>query len=358
MGGTKPGTRKAAAAKNAPRLVAWEVTKRCNLACAHCRASSSDEAADELTTKEGLKLLKNIALLGAPVVILTGGEPMLRADIYELAAAGRKLGLPMALATNGSLVDDETAERIIAAGIHRCAISLDGVTSATHDRIRRLEGSFDTAIKAASTFRRHEVEFQINTSVTRDNERELSQMAGLVQALGAAAWHIFMVVPVGRAAGIGENLLDAARYNEILHWLVEQAPGMAVEIKPTCAPQYYRMLRQHAASAETQHQGRAPATRGCLAGTAFAFISSTGDVQPCGYFPVVAGNVREHTFLQIWRSSALFHKLRDVEEYKGRCGHCDFFETCGGCRARALAVSGDFMADDTYCSYQPRAGEV
>jgi len=340
-----------------PRVVAWEITKQCNLACSHCRASASAEAAPgELSTADGIKLLKSLRAAGSPIVILTGGEPLLREDVFELARAGKNLGLYMALATNGNLVNDDVAVKIAKSGIQRVAVSIDGVTSETHDKIRGTQGSFSAAIKAASIFRKHEMPFQINTSVTRYNEGELQSMCGLVEALGAEAWHIFMVVPMGRAVGISGDLVNSARYNEIIQWLADKAFTTSIEIKPTCAPQYYRIIRQNTnANNGAPPKGRMTATRGCLAGQGFAFISATGNVQPCGYFPVVAGNLRKHTFNQIWRSSALFQQLRDPAKYKGRCGRCEFFAMCGGCRARALATSGHFLNDDLYCSYIPRA---
>lgn len=355
----KPGVVREAGRTKAhpPRIIAWEITKQCNLACSHCRAAASAKPAKgELSTNEGIRLLKNIKTLGAPVVILTGGEPLMRKDVFELAAAGKRLGLPMALATNGSLVTDEVAERIAQSGIRRTAISIDGVSSETHDALRGVQGSFNAAVKAASTLRKNNVPFQINTSVTKANGNELNLLYGLVRALGAQAWHVFMVVPVGRAVGIGDDLLDAARYEEMLHWLAARAGDMDIEIKPTCAPQYYRIIRQDALmSSETANNVRTLSTRGCLAGQGFAFISATGNVQPCGYFPVVAGNVRKHPFSRIWRDSALFAQLRNHEKYKGRCGRCEFFAVCGGCRARALATSGHFLDDDCYCFYTPRA---
>jgi heme b synthase len=340
-----------------PRVIAWEITKQCNLACSHCRASATAEAAPgELSTAEGLKLLKGLKAVGSPTVILTGGEPLLREDVFELARAGKNLGLPVALATNGSLVNDEIAEKISKSGIRRCSVSIDGVTSETHDRIRGTQGSFSAAIRAASILRKHAVPFQVNTSVTRANEGELQTMLGLVEALGAEAWHIFMVVPMGRAVGMSDHLVNSARYNEILQWLAVKASAVNIEIKPTCAPQYYRIIRQNAASENgAPAKGHMPMTRGCLAGQGFAFISSTGNVQPCGYFPVVAGSIRKHTFGRIWRGSALFQQLRDPAKYRGRCGRCEFFDVCGGCRARALAVSGHFLDDDCYCAYTPRA---
>jgi radical SAM protein with 4Fe4S-binding SPASM domain len=340
-----------------PRLVAWEITKRCNLACSHCRASATADApSGELTTAEGIKLLRGLTTVGSPLVILTGGEPLMREDVFELARAGADLGLSVALATNGSLVTDEVAEKIAKSRITRCAISIDGVTSETHDRIRNAPGSFSAAVKAASIMRNHRMPFQINTSVTRDNEGELPLLHGLVEALGAEAWHVFMVVPMGRAVGMSSNLVSATRYDEILRWLASKASTAKIEIKPTCAPQYYRIIRQNALSGNgIPINGRLSMVKGCLAGQGFAFISSTGGVQPCGYFPVVAGSLRKHTFGQIWRSSALFQQLRDPAKYKGRCARCEFFGVCGGCRARALATSGHFLDDDCYCTYIPRA---
>jgi heme b synthase len=363
-GKSKTKRKRSPAKKFLPRLVAWETTLRCNLRCVHCRAGADkpEKEIKELSHAQGKTLLRNIASLNKCVVILTGGEPLLREDIFELASYGNKLGLRMALATNGTLLDERTASEIKSSGIARVSLSLDGFSSAVHNDFRGQDGSFDAAIKAAHVLRKANIQFQVNSSFTRRNIGDIERLHDLVQALGAVAWHVFMVVPTGRAAELAGELLDKKEYEQTLVQLYRLSRRSPLEIKPTCAPQYYRVLRQMArregVPVDVEHFGINATTRGCLAGQYFAFVSAEGNVLPCGYFPKQAGSLRRNAFSKIWRSSKLFMQLRNPDLLKGRCGDCEYNIVCGGCRARAYAASGDFLSEEIYCSYMPDSGAI
>lgn len=323
----------------APHIVAWEVTKACNLTCAHCRASASREPAPgELTTEEGLRLLEDLAESGTRMVILSGGEALARRDVMELAQDGTRLGLRMTLATNGSLVDRQAARLIKASGIARVSVSLDGAHASTHDTIRGMPGAFDMAVQGISRLVEAGVPVQVNTTVASVNISEMSRIPELVEKLGACAWHVFFLVPTGRGASIKPALVG--EYRDMLEDFRKVSNGSSIECKATCAPQYYRML--------LEEEGFSP-TKGCLAGTGFGFVSATGEVQPCGFLQVSCGNVRQRPFSEIWVSSPLLLALRDPDMLKGKCGSCRFKEVCGGCRARAFEVLGDALETDPIC---------
>jgi heme b synthase len=350
---------KAALVKIPPlRLLAWEVTRRCNLACLHCRAAAgSGPYPDELTTAEGLKLLDELADLGPVVVILTGGEPLLREDIYDLTAYGARRGHRMVMAVNGTLLTPQVAARLKAAGIQRLSISLDGAGAASHDRLRAVEGAFAGALAGIAACREAGLPFQINTTVTRTNRAELPAIHELALKLEAAAHHVFVLVPTGRGELIREELVSPVEYEETLQWLLERQRAGKLHLKPTCAPQYYRLWRQDAAARGENitpaTHGLEAMTKGCLGGQGFAFVSYRGEVQPCGYLELMTGNIRETAFPEIWKNSELFRQLRRVDEYHGKCGACQYRRVCGGCRARAYTLTGDVLGDDPICPYEP-----
>jgi AdoMet-dependent heme synthase len=349
------------AAGKAPalRMVAWEVTRRCNLGCVHCRASADrGPYPGELTEEEAIRVLDDIASFAKPVVILTGGEPLLREDIFDLARHGTGLGLRMVMAPNGTLIDAEKAEEMKASGIQRVSISLDGATPETHDRFRRVEGAFSGALRGIEHLKKAGVEFQINTTVTRANCGELPNILDLAVRLGAAAHHMFLLVPTGRGKELEEQAIQAVEYEKILNWFYEQRERFPLQLKATCAPQYYRILRQRlkeeGRKLNPQTHGLDAVTRGCLGGVGFCFISHRGEVQPCGYLEALSGSIREQSLEQIWASSPVFQKLRDFSGYKGRCGHCEYIRVCGGCRARAYEKTGDLLAEEPLCIYSPK----
>ena len=343
------------------RLVFWELTARCNLACKHCRAEAQEQAVEgELDTAEILRVAREIRETGDPILVLTGGEALMRGDFFEIAGDCTKQFTRVALATNGTLVDRATADRIKASGIARVSISLDGATAATHDAFRGIAGSFEAALRGFDALRGAGLSVQVNVTVARHNLAELTSILDLALDRGADAFHVFVLVPVGCGAEIDDDArLSPEQMENVLRWLFERSMELQgrVHVKATCAPQYYRIMREETRvrglPRSGSGRGMEAMTRGCLAGTAVCFISRTGDVQPCGYLPVVAGNVRESRFLDIWRNSEVFGTLRNPAALKGKCQACGYRVVCAGCRARALAETGDFMAADPDCVYAP-----
>jgi AdoMet-dependent heme synthase len=340
------------------RLLAWETTRRCNLACLHCRAAAgSGPYPGELSTDEGIVLLDSLAGIGQVVVILTGGEPLLREDIFDLAAHGTRLGHRMVMAVNGTLVTPAIAAQLKSVGIQRVSISIDGATAASHDRLRAVEGAYAGALAGIAACREVGLPFQINTTVTRANRLELPAIHALALKLEASAHHVFVLVPTGRGDLIREELVSPDEYEATLRWLLDRQREGKLFIKPTCAPQYYRLWRQDATARGEKitpaSHGMEAMTKGCLGGQGFAFVSYRGDVQPCGYLELVAGNIRENPFPAIWAGSELFCQLRQVDDYHGKCHACQYRKVCGGCRARAYAMTGDVLGDDPICPFQP-----
>jgi len=341
------------------RMVAWEVTRGCNLSCLHCRALSGEGPyPGELTTEECLQVVDDIASFSSPIVILTGGEPLLRQDVYQIAEYGTGKGLRMVLATNGTLLTEESARRLVAAGIRRISISLDGSDAESHDEFRGVNGSFEGGLRGIRGAKKVGLEFQINTTVTQRNLHQLPQILDLAVDLGAAAHHLFLLVPTGRGKQLQGEAISPHDYEETLNWFYDQRDHVSLHLKVTCAPHYYRILRQRARregkTMSTEHYGLDAVTRGCLGGISFCFISSTGSVQPCGYLELECGNVREDSLESIWTQCEYFKDLRDESNYKGKCGYCEYRKVCGGCRARAFETTGDFLAEEPYCIYEPK----
>jgi radical SAM protein with 4Fe4S-binding SPASM domain len=347
------------------RLLFWELTARCNLRCRHCRAEAGESVAGELATEEILRVAEAIRAEADPIIILTGGEPLQRADFFAIAARCTQLFSRVALATNGTLVDDALAGEIARTGIQRVSVSFDGARAETHDRFRGVAGSFADARRGFAALRRAGLPVQANMTVTRQNRAEVDELLHLLLSWGAEAFHVFLLVPVGCGADIGEEQRVSAEESEaLLRWLCEKSVELRgrLEIKPTCAPSYLRIMRETtrrmAAPPTTGGHGLHAITRGCLAGSGVCFISRIGDVQPCGYLPLAAGNVRETPLGAIWRESAIFAALRDPDRLSGKCGACGYRQSCQGCRARAYAATGDYLAAEPDCPYQPPQAEV
>lgn len=340
------------------RLIAWETTRRCNLSCKHCRADAEDhDYPGELSTDEAKKLFDNVAEMGFPIIILTGGEPLLREDIFELAEYGDKLGLRMVMAPNGTLVTEDTAKKMAASGIKRISVSIDGATKESHDEFRGVKGAFEGAMHGIENAKKAGIEFQINTTITKDNLHEIPEILNLAISLGAVAHHIFLLVPTGRGKYIAEKTIDAKTYEKTLNWFYEQRDKVPLQLKATCAPHYYRILRQRAKrdgkSVDFDTFGLDAMTRGCLGGIGFCFISHVGKVQPCGFLDLDCGNVKEKTFREVWKDSQIFNNLRDYDSLSGKCGGCGYNKVCGGCRARAYEATGDYMEEEPFCLYNP-----
>ncbi|MDR9500532.1 MAG: radical SAM protein [Desulfurivibrionaceae bacterium] len=345
-----------------PKWIAWEITRRCNLKCVHCRSSSTLEVEGhpDFSFSEAIRILDDITSYASPVVVLSGGEPLLREDVFDIASYGTGKGLRMCLATNGLLVNQEICTKIKESGIKMVSLSLDGSTAAIHDDFRNQPGAFAGVMTAARLFKENDIPFLINSSFTKRNKDEVPKVYELAKELGAKAWYMFMIVPTGRGEDIMEELVPQEMYDELLDWHYEMEKNEdELLVRPTCAPSYYRVLLQKKKEKGDEFERRSlkfstGGAKGCLAGQVICLIDVDGNVLPCSYFPKAAGNIREQSFKDIWENSPLFHEMRDFKAYKGRCGECEYVTVCGGCRARAYAMSGDYMAEEPFCNYVPR----
>lgn len=342
---------------NQLRLIAFEVTRRCRYNCRHCRADAgAGRAADELTTEQCKKIIDAVAGRSKCVLILTGGEPTERSDIRELVRHGTDAGLRVVMATCGYSIDDASVTALKEAGVTALSVSLDGATAQTHDAFRRTSGAFDAVVKATQAARRANLRFQINTTITRGNLAEVPAIADLAHRLGAYCFNPFILVPTGRGEEIAEETLQPQQYAELLGDLLAMKSELPIELRVTCGPQYARLYRET--------EGRRPETggnptasmepSGCMGGRGFGFISCRGDVQTCGFLDLSAGNLVEngYDFAAIWEQSQLLNEVRDLSAYKGRCGRCAYVKLCGGCRARAYALTGDVLGEDPICWYE------
>jgi heme b synthase len=340
----------------APRLVAWEVTRACDLACLHCRAVAQPHADPrQLSTDEAFRLVDTIATFRPPVIlILTGGDPLKRPDIFTVAARASQAGLRVVMSPSGTHVTPASVAELKRAGVQRISVSLDGSAPALHDSFRQVPGAFEQAIASLAYTREGGLPFQVNTTVTRHNRHDLADMLRLAVDLGAATWDVFMLVPTGR--GKVQMEITPEEYEETLQWVYGASQGAPIQVKMTCAPHYKRIQVQER---RRQPAGTRPApaahgfSRGCMAGVGFCFVSHIGEVGGCGYLPLLAGNVRQAPLTEIYRESALFKSIRDAELLQGRCGICEYRLLCGGCRARALGATGNYLGEEPFCTYQP-----
>lgn len=360
-----------------PRLIFWETTAGCNLRCIHCRRITVADTLmpQDLSTNEAFAMIDDIASFARPILVLSGGEPLFRPDILRIARYAADRGLIVALATNGTLIDRALAQAIKEAGIRRVSLSLDGADAATHDLFRG-PGAFDRALAGLEYLRAVGLPVQINTTIARHNLHQLDQTLQLAKSLGAVALHLFLLVPVGCGQEIAdEQMITGAEYEAVLNWLYDREMEGGIELKATCAPHYFRIMRQRqaaerrqglirerpASAARQQHAGGHPGghpsmnsmTRGCLAGTGVCFVSHRGEVFPCGYLPIAAGNIRQQPFRAIWEEAPLFQELRDPGLLQGKCGLCEFKQVCGGCRARAYGMTGEYLGEEPFCIYEP-----
>jgi len=346
------------------QLVAWEITGRCNLFCAHCRGSATSDCVEgELTTQECFDLVDQILKVGNPILILTGGEPLCRPDFLQIAEYAANKGLRVVLGTNGTLLTDEIAAQLKAVPVSRIGISLDFPKAELQDEFRGKEGAYDAAMKGVSAARKAGIEVQINSTVTKLNIDYMEDLLSLALEAGAVAFHPFMLVPTGRGKGLEAVELSPERYEQTLNWIYDkqQQLGDRIFFKPTDAPHYLRIVKQR----QRQDCGAKPRnkagdnaknriTRGCLAGTGFCFVSSRGKVKGCGYLDIEAGDIKKDGFAEVWNNSPLFRSLRNLANLKGKCGGCEYKRICGGCRARAYEATGDYLQAEPYCIYQPR----
>jgi len=362
-----------------PYLVAWEVTNACLLACRHCRASAEPHPLPgELSTEEGLRLIEEVATYRPkPLLLLTGGDPLARPDLFLLIQRARDLGVKVGLTPAATpLLTRETVFRLKEAGVTRLALSLDGARAETHDAFRGEQGTFLRTLEALTWAKEAGLPTQVNTTVTRDTWPEIQALPDLLAEKGVVLWSLFFLVPVGRGALLKQ--LSAREFEEVLGWLYEVSKTYPFHVKTTEAHHFRRVVLQRRAqegqgdralaAGESLHReyfqdGMEHSRLGVTDGNGFVFVSATGDVAPSGFLPVYAGNIREKPLLEIYRNSPLFQELRNKDLLKGKCGVCEYRYVCGGSRARAWAETGDYLGSEPRCAYVPpawraRAGRI
>ncbi len=350
-----------------PLVVSWNVTRKCNLACSHCYINAAkDELQGELNTEEAKRLIDQISDVSRPLLILSGGEPLLRPDIYDLIQYGAGKGLRMGLGSNGSLIDQEVAKNLKAAGVKTVSISLDSRNPEKHDEFRGVKGSWQKAVEAITALRQNGVLVQVNTTVTQQNHNEIDEIMSLAEELGVENFHLFFLVPTGRGTKITD--ISPAMYEGMIKSTFAKTGKHRLNVRPSCAPQFMRIAKNMGLDMRQW-------IRGCIAGLYYCRIYPNGDITPCPYLPVKLGNVREKTFSEIWFGSEVFKNLRDFDTLKGKCGACDYRNLCGGCRARAYGLSsdfidfcgdlheptelkGDYLKEDPWCVYQPTSSAM
>lgn len=324
-------------------LISWNTTKKCNLNCVHCyRESGMDvDTSKELTTDEGKKLIGEISKAGFRLLILSGGEPLLRNDIIDLVVAAREARIMPAMGTNGTLLTKELADELNSAGLKGIAISIDSLDEKYHDEFRGQQGAFSKAQEGIENALSAGLRVQINMTVTDKNQEEFGNVVSYYEKLGVHAIHPFFLVPTGRALSMEEDSLKETAYYSMIQRVLSLQSSTTLELKPTCAPQFMPMAKEMGLSQRF--------TRGCLAGTAYCCILPEGQVNICPYLPVGVGNIREKAFDEIWESSPVFLELRDIKNYQGACGRCEHAGICGGCRARAYYYNGSYLAEEPWC---------
>ncbi|MGE5327637.1 MAG: TIGR04053 family radical SAM/SPASM domain-containing protein [Deltaproteobacteria bacterium] len=353
-----------------PFIVIWETTQACDLACAHCRACAQPlRSPMELTTAQAKGLIDEIASMQVPVFVLTGGDPLKRPDIYELVSYAAERSVRISLTPSATpLLTREAIVKLKHAGLARLAVSLDGSTAEIHDAFRGVRGSYEWTLNAIRWTREIGLPVQINTTITRRNLADFDAMVCLLDSLDIVLWSVFFLVPTGR--GKTSDLISAEEFEWVFGKLYELSHHARFDIKTTEAQHYRRYVAQQRAEKRRRKEawqsphaqdasdgiGRAP--RGINDGKGFAFVSHRGDVYPSGFLPLAAGNIRNQSLAEIYRTSPLFTALRETSSLKGKCGECEFREICGGSRARAYALTGDAFAEEPCCVHQPKPSPV
>ncbi len=346
-----------------PRIISWNITLRCPLRCSHCYVDAGlREPEGVLTTHEAFRVLDQIRRTGSPVVVLSGGEPLMRDDLEAITRYGTELGLRMVLGTSGYFLNPERAERLRNAGIRAAAISLDAATPDVHDALRGVPGSWERAVSAIRSCQDAGIPVQINMTALRPDAGDVESVVRFGKGLGVRDYQVFFPVPTGRARGNAPA--TPQDYETVIREVLLAHRDGDVNLRPTCAPQFRRIADQ--AGILNPAWGR-----GCIAGITYCRIYANGDVTPCPYLPARAGNVRETPFDEIWAASPLFAALRDPSRLAGKCGRCEYRDVCGGCRARAYrgpdmtsprwcdglerpaAGAADVCGEDPWCPYEP-----
>jgi radical SAM protein with 4Fe4S-binding SPASM domain len=349
--------------KFVPLVMSWNVTRECNMKCSHCYINATDgKLQNELTTQEGKKLIDQISEVSHPLMILSGGEPLMRSDIFELIEYGSSKGLKMGLGSNGSLIDNEVARRLKDAGIATVSISIDSHIPKQHDEFRGVEGAWEKAVNACKALRKNNVLVQVNTTLTHENFDQIDDIMTLAEEIGVENFHLFFLVPTGRATKLTD--ISPQKYEDMITRTFAKVSKHTLNVRPSCAPQFMRIAKGMGLDMRQW-------IRGCIAGMYYCRVYPNGDVTPCPYLPIKLGNVREQSFKEIWLNSPVFNALRNPDCLKGKCGICEYRQLCGGCRARAYGLSADFidycgdlhlpaeaksdyLAEDPWCVYQPK----
>lgn len=357
-----------------PFIVIWELTRACQLKCLHCRAEAQYKRDPrELSFEEGKTLIDQIYEMNNPMLVFTGGDPLMREDVFEIAEYAVKKGVRVSMTPSATPnVTKEAIEKAKDVGLSRWAFSLDGPNAKIHDHFRGTEGSFDLTMERIKYLHELEIPIQINTVISRYNIDYLDEMAQVVEDLKCVLWSVFFLVPTGR--GQETDMISPVEHEKVFTWLYDLSKRVPFDIKTTAAQHYRRVvIQQKMREAKDQRDeiqyldaltqqgltgsidglGRAP--KGVNDGNGFVFISHVGDVYPSGLLPVKAGNVREQSLAEIYRESPIFKDLRSPDKYKGKCGVCEFRYVCGGSRSRAYAMTGDYMESEPFCVYIPKA---
>jgi AdoMet-dependent heme synthase len=350
----------------APFTIAWEVTRACAFACKHCRADAQHQRdPNELTTEEGYRLIDSLVEFGSPILIFTGGDPMMRRDLFDLIRYAAQKGLRCSLTPTATALP--TPNRLLqakAAGIRRIALSLDAPASKTHDDFRQVPGAWERTMQILHNAKEADLSVQVNTTVSTFNGDQLPDMVPFIQEVEAVQWSVFFLVPTGRAQA--QYMISAQRHEEVFNWLYDLSQQAPFDIKATAAPMYRRVAIQRKKAESTNGQpvtfqgagfqyadGLHRPTKGVNDGNGFLFISHVGKVMPSGFLPIDCGNVRDQDIVAVYRHHPVFKDLRNYEKLKGKCGICDYRDLCGGQRGRAYGVTGDYMETDPACAYDP-----
>jgi len=355
----------------APFTIAWEVTRACAYACVHCRADAQHTPdSNELSTEEGFALIDRLAEFGSPILIFTGGDPMMRRDLFDLIAYATQKGLRCSLTpTATALPTRERLEKAKQAGIRRIALSLDAPTPEVHDNFRQIQGSWERTMRILQNAQSVGLSAQVNTTVSNHNLHLLPDMVPFIEQVGAVQWSVFFLVPTGRAQT--PWMISPEDHERVFNWLYDLSQTAPFDIKATAAPMYRRVAieRKRAELNDGDGSGEQEVTfqgagfqyadglnrprRGVNDGNGFLFISHKGEIMPSGFLPISAANVREQDVVDVYRNHPLFTNLRDVTKLKGKCGICEYRDVCGGQRGRAFGVTGDYLESDPACVYQP-----
>ncbi|GGJ95392.1 radical SAM protein [Lentibacillus kapialis] len=356
-----------------PFIVIWELTRACELKCLHCRAEAQYHRHPlELSFEEGKTLIDDIYEMDNPMLVFTGGDPLMRSDVFDIAEYAVQKGVRVSMTPSATPnVTKEAMRKAKDIGLSRWAFSIDGHCAEVHDHFRGTSGSFDLTMNAINYLHELEMPLQINTVISKYNAGYLDEMAKMVEDLNCVLWSVFFLVPTGR--GKESDMISPAEHEKVLRWLYQLSKRVPFDIKTTAAQHYRRVVIQgkiresnngddsiryedalmNGKTGQIDGLGRAP--KGVNDGNGFVFISHTGDVYPSGLLPIKAGNVRQSPLPVIYRESEVFKNLRDPDQYKGKCGVCEFRHVCGGSRSRAYNVTGDYMESDPYCVYIPKA---